>query len=180
MTTPPFMRASFLSTSLATILTIGGTAHAADRAQSEWAKPGPDGKLVYKTTDKGDRIMDFSHAGYRGGGVALPDVPVKKTIQPLGEGKDDAAAIQSAIDEVAKLDPDGDGFRGAVLLAPGVFTCAKPISLSASGVVLRGSGSGARQDAARSTLKLTGDPHAAITTTRERDAEWSELALTSI
>ena len=123
---------------------------AADRAQSEWAKPGPDGKLVYKTTDKGDRIMDFSHAGDRGGGVALPDVPVKKTVKPLGEGKDDAAAIQSAIDEVAKMEPDGDGFRGAVLLAPGVFTCAKPISLSASGVVLRGSGSGALQDAARS------------------------------
>ena len=42
---------------------------------SQWVYPGPDGKLVYKTTPAGDRIMDFSYAGYMGGGVALPDVP---------------------------------------------------------------------------------------------------------
>jgi len=36
---------------------------------------GPE--LNYATTAKGDRICDFSYAGYRGGGVALPDVPEK-------------------------------------------------------------------------------------------------------
>ncbi len=36
---------------------------------------GPE--LHYATTAKGDRICDFSYAGYRGGGVALPDVPEK-------------------------------------------------------------------------------------------------------
>ena len=71
-------------------------------AVSEWVHPGPDGKLVYKTTAAGDRIMDFSHAGYMGGGVALPDVPVKRTVEPSG-GEDDTAAIQAAIDEVSAL-----------------------------------------------------------------------------
>src|SRR5262245_1884823 len=89
---------------------------------SEWIYPGPDGKLVYKTTPRGDRIMDFSQAGYMGGGVALPNVPTKKIIKPSG-GEDDTALIQSAIDEVAAMPLEGK-FRGAVLLAPGTFACS--------------------------------------------------------
>src|SRR5262245_14862640 len=131
---------------------------AAELAASQWVHPNPDGKLIYKTTPAGDRIMDFSHAGYMGGGVALPTVPVKGTVKPSGN-EDDTAAIQAAIDEVAAL-PPVDGFRGAVLLAPGVYPCSKPISISASGVVLRGSG--ATGDA-KSTLKMTSTPHLAIT-----------------
>jgi hypothetical protein len=129
-----------------------------ERAHSEWVSPRADGRLVYKTTPAGDRIMDFSHAGYMGGGVALPDVPVLRTIQPSGKS-DDTAAIQAAIDEVAKL-PAQTGFRGAVLLGPGTFTCADAIRLSADGVVLRGSGNtpGSR----RTTIKLVGRPHVAI------------------
>ena len=46
------------------------------------------GKLVYKATKKGDRIIDFSHAGYKGGGVTLPYVPAKLTVHPLGENED--------------------------------------------------------------------------------------------
>jgi hypothetical protein len=41
-------------------------------SNSQWVHFGPDRKLVYATTPKGDRIPDFSSAGYRGGGVALP------------------------------------------------------------------------------------------------------------
>src|SRR5688572_28682201 len=93
------------------------------QATSEWVHPGPDGKLHYKTTPGGDRIMDFSHAGYMGGGVALPDVPVRRTVKPSG-GEDDSALIQAAIDEVAAL-PLEEGFRGAVLLAPGTFPCSR-------------------------------------------------------
>ena len=49
-----------------------------DAAKSEWVFPGPDGNLAYKTTASGDKIMDFSTAGYMGGGVALPSsVPSK-------------------------------------------------------------------------------------------------------
>ena len=134
---------------------------ASEGAGSEWVHPGADGKLVYRTTPAGDRIMDFSHAGYRGGGVALPDVPVKATVQP-GGGADDTAIIQTAIDRVAALPLQG-GLRGAVLLAPGTFTCAGTITIATSGVVLRGGGSGAAAHGAITTLKLSGAPHNAIT-----------------
>ena len=36
-------------------------------AKSNWVYPDNNGKLVYKTTKRGDRIIDFSHAGYKGG-----------------------------------------------------------------------------------------------------------------
>jgi hypothetical protein len=130
---------------------------AAERPPSEWVYAGGDGKLVYRTTERGDRIMDFSHAGYMGGGVALPDVAVARTVAPT-DGDDDAAVVQSAVDEVAAL-PLVGGFRGAVLLEPGVYRCERAIEISASGVVLRGSG--ATEDS-RSTLLLTGRPHAAV------------------
>jgi hypothetical protein len=131
---------------------------AAEKASSEWVHPGPDGKLVYKATPDGDRIMDFSTAGYMGGGVALPKVPVKVTVEPSG-GEDDTALIQAAIDKVSAM-PLVDGFRGAVLLAPGIFPCSNMIVISASGVVLRGSGDGA--DGKGSTIKMAGGRHVAI------------------
>lgn len=135
--------------------------NAAETAFSEWVHPGADGKLVYKTTAAGDRIMDFSYAGYMAGGVALPNVPVKKTVEPAGDpGKDDTAAIQAAIDEVAKL-PLVDGFRGVVQLGPGDFTCGSAINIRDSGIVLRGSGSGL-DDKPATTIKMVGGKHAAI------------------
>lgn len=125
-------------------------------AKSQWVSYNDAGKLVYKTTAKGDRIMDFSFAGYRGGGVALPEVAVKKTVAPTGG--DDTAAIQAALDEVARL-PLAGGFRGAVLLGPGTFDCPKPLKISAGGVVLRGSGAGT----GGTTIKMTGEPHIGLT-----------------
>jgi hypothetical protein len=129
------------------------------KSSSQWVYVGPNGKLVYKTTPAGDRIMDFSHAGYMGGGVAIPTVPVLRTVQP--SGADDTAKIQAAVDEVAKM-PLKDGFRGTVLLAPGTFESSGTIIISASGVLLRGSGSGAEKGDV-STIKLIGKPHNAIT-----------------
>jgi hypothetical protein len=143
-------------------LTIGMAvmnATANDEIKSEWVSIGPDGKLVYKTTPAGDRIMDFSTAGYMGGGVALPTVPVKRTVQPSGSA-DDTATIQAAIDAVSAM-PLKDGFRGAVLLAPGIFTCSNTIVIPASGVVLRGSGADEKEI---STIKMLGGRHVAIAT----------------
>lgn len=124
--------------------------------QSEWVKYDRNGKLAYKATANGDRIMDFSHAGYKGGGVALPSVATTIKVKPSGTA-DDTQTIQNAIDQVAKM-PLKNGFRGAVELAAGTFTCASSIILSESGIVLRGNGN----EKNGTTIKMTGDPHTAI------------------
>jgi hypothetical protein len=142
---------------------------AAQSATSEWAHPGADGKLVYKTTPAGDRIMDFSAAGYMGGGVALPDVPAAVRVQPIGGGKDDSAAIQAAIDRVATM-PIKDGFRGAVELAPGSFTCGSALDITTSGIVLRGGGSGTDG----TTIHMVGPKHRAIVIGSERGRQRAE------
>lgn len=128
--------------------------------KSEWVYLGADGKLVYKKSAKGDRIMDFSYAGYMGGGIALPDVAVKVAVKPLNDANADCTAlIQAAIDKVAALPLGKDGFRGAVLLAPGTYPCSKTIKIMADGVVLRGSG----KSATGSIILMSGEKHPAIT-----------------
>jgi hypothetical protein len=108
---------------------------------SAWVYPGPDGHLKYAPLSaSGDTIMDFSSAGYMGGGVALPVVPARKTIGP--SGGDDTAAIQAAIDAVSAMPLQG-GVRGAVVLQAGNYALAGTLRIAASGVVLRGSGTGA-------------------------------------
>ncbi len=140
------------------LLALAGSASSlvsASPAQSEWVHLNPDGKLVYKTLPGGDRIIDFSHAGYGGGGVALPVAPIKKTVSP--SGGEDSEAIQKAVDEVAAM-PLANGMRGAVLLAPGTFRCEQPIRISQDGVVVRGSGSGE----GGTVIEMTGEPHTCL------------------
>jgi hypothetical protein len=121
-------------------------------AISQWAYPDSNGRLFYRALPGGDRIMDFSYAGYMGGGVKIPTIPVKRTVSP--SGGDDTGAIQNAIDEVSQMDFK-DGFRGAILLAPGIFNCGQTLAIKSSGVVLRGSGSGPNG----TTINMTGNPH---------------------
>src|SRR5215813_8365974 len=138
------------------IAAVCGVARNALGQTSQWVFVGPDGKLAYKTLPAGDRIMDFSFAGYKGGGVALPFVSAVQTMSPSGQ--DDTAAIQAAIDAVSGRSPDANGIRGAVLLAAGTFNCSGALRITASGVVLRGSGSGPDG----TTINMTGSPHIAI------------------
>jgi len=133
---------------------LSGSSSAA-LAQSHWAALNAQGTLVYGHFKTGDRIADFSFAGYRAGGVALPAVTTKLTVAP--SGKDDTSAIQKAIDEVSKL-PLVDGHRGAVELAPGAFHCSGTLNINASGVVLRGAG----ETTQGSTITMTGSPHLAL------------------
>ena len=102
--------------------------------------PGEDGKLIYTADDQGNTIPDFSHAGYGGGGVSIPAVPNKEIIWPVAG--DNTANVQAAIDRVSALPADATGFRGAVLLRAGQYPMATPVTISASGVILRGEGMG--------------------------------------
>jgi hypothetical protein len=126
--------------------------------RSAWVHFGPSGKLVYKTTSEGDRIPDFSSAGYRGGGIALPQAPMRVTVSPSGK-KDETAALQAAIDRVASLPAGPHGIRGAVVLTPGTFNLAGTLHIKVSGVVIRGAGS---EGARASVLMMTGQPHIAV------------------
>jgi hypothetical protein len=125
-------------------------------ARSQWVYFNQQGKLTYKSTEKGDRIIDFSYAGYGGGGKAIPSPNVKITIQAV-DG-DNTTNIQAAIDAVSKLKMV-NGFRGAVLLKPGNYNCEGALNIQTSGVVLRGSGMGTDG----TIINLTGKPHTCIT-----------------
>jgi hypothetical protein len=135
-------------------LIVAVSAHSGG-SKEHWVSLDSSGRLVYRALPQGDRIVDFSYAGYMGGGVAMPRLPEVQTVVP--SGADDTAAIQRAIDQVSSL-PLKDGFRGAVLLASGTFLCSATVNINASGVVLRGSG----PLSAGTTLRLTGEPHVAI------------------
>ncbi len=102
--------------------------------------PGVDGRLVYAPDEDGNCIPDYSYAGYAGGGVALPYVPVRETVWPVPGP--DADTIQAAIDRISALPADEHGFRGAVLLKRGWYELDHPITITAGGVVLRGEGQG--------------------------------------
>jgi hypothetical protein len=123
--------------------------------KSEWVYINSQGKLNYKTLEGGDKVMDFSFAGYMGGGKKLPSPPVKITISP-SEG-DNTDAIQNAIDQVSKMEMV-NGFRGTILLKPGNYDCERTLTIKASGVVLRGSGPGIDG----TVIHMTGQPHTCI------------------
>jgi hypothetical protein len=109
------------------------------QAISDWAFGGPDHRLHYRTDRRGNGIMDFSSAGYRGGGVKLPAVIASERL--TAATGDNTARIQSALDTAT----------GAVVLAPGEYEIAGTLSITRRGVVLRG-----EQGA---SIRLTGKPH---------------------
>lgn len=117
--------------------------------------PAPDGNLVYKPyTEKGDRILDFSSAGYNEGWTPLPnDVNIARILDPIPGNNDDATRIQDAINDVAKMPMNQQtGFRGAVRLNPGTYRLGHPIEINTSGIVLQGHPQGG------TILEATTDP----------------------
>jgi Family of unknown function (DUF6298)/Putative collagen-binding domain of a collagenase len=90
-----------------------------------------------KMPDTPASIIDFSYAGYEGGGVSLPSVPAVTLVRP--NGGDDTALLQAALDHVARRPVRADGFRGALQLTAGRFRVGGRLRLRAGGVVLRGS-----------------------------------------
>ncbi len=133
-------------------------------ARSAWVYPA-NNRLAYKTLNAhGDTIMDYASAGYMGGGVALPAPSATVTVKPLGNGRDDTQNIQNAIDRVSGLPVGSNGLRGVVLLARGTFSVQDTLTISASGVVLRGSGSGTNGTVVNNTSPLQNGTSPAVPT----------------
>jgi len=111
----------------------------AGATDAQWVHFNTNHVLVYSNDDLGNHIPDFSYAGFGRGGVALPtSAVVKMTLSPIVG--DNTTQIQNALNSVGNLSQDAQGFRGVVLLNPGVYEMDGTLSMSKSGVVLRGSG----------------------------------------
>jgi hypothetical protein len=101
-----------------------------------------DGTLQYESfanvgeSNAVNIVPDFSHAGYKGGGVPIPDVPVALIIEP--SSGDMRSTIQNAINTVAALPIDKNGFRGTLLFKAGQYLVSGPLYIRKSGIVLRG------------------------------------------
>lgn len=128
-------------------------------ADAPLVAPGSNGRLHYGMyrerggTQARHIVPDFSRAGYRGGGVALPapaSLPVRVVLAPSAGG-DDHARIQQAIDTVSARTPDARGMRGVVLLTRGRYTVSNGLVIRSGGVVLRGEGRGSNGTIIRST-----------------------------
>jgi hypothetical protein len=99
---------------------------------------GGDGRLVYTADARGNVVPDFSAVGYKNSEAAIPTVPVVLTVSAVAG--DNTANVQNAIDTVAALPIQPDGFRGAILFGAGTYNINSEITISDSGIVLRGIG----------------------------------------
>ncbi len=128
------------------------------QAQTAWqsniAFTGADGKLLYVADSMGNRIPDFSYAGYRNSSVPIPTIAVVDSVSPIVG--DNTTNIQTAINRVASRSLDVNGFRGALLVKAGKYAVSGTLRLNASGVVLRGVGEGS-DSATNTIIYATGD-----------------------
>ena len=117
---------------------------------------GDDGFMHYTTDQEGNFIPDFSYAGYKYGQVPIPDIPVIKSIEAIAS--DNTDHIQNAIDEIAEMAIDEDGFRGALQLGPGIYPIHGIIRIPYNGIVLRGKGSGSEPNDNTVIVAIGNDP----------------------
>lgn len=111
-----------------------------ENGTSQAVRLGDDGQLIYAANERGDRLIDFSYVGYHSGERAIPDVPVRLTLQP--RAGDCTAMIQEAIDQLGRSQADANGFRGAILLKAGTYRIEGKLHINRGGIVLRGEGDG--------------------------------------
>ena len=131
----------FMKTNIISILLLSFFAGSVSAQwQSDLLKQQLDGSLSYLADEDGFLLPNFSHAGYMGGDIDIPNVGVVKTISPIGG--DNTSHIQAAIDEVGKRSKDANGFRGALLLNAGKYPITGTLQVKYDGVVIRGAGQG--------------------------------------
>jgi hypothetical protein len=143
------------------VLLLPGNTLVTAEPDARYVSQAGSGTLAYATDERGNRIPDFSHCGYMGGGVPIPDVPVRVIVRPAKD--DNGARIQAAIDCVSRLPVDRNGIRGAVLLLAGRHQVAGSLFIRTGGVGLRGQGDGvggtvlvAAGTDRRSLIRITG------------------------
>lgn len=99
---------------------------------------GTNGRLIYTADLKGNVVPDFSAVGYMNSETSIPTIGVVLTVNPVVG--DNLANIQNAINQVAALPLDANGFRGAILFNAGTYNISDTVTISTSGIVLRGVG----------------------------------------
>ncbi len=99
---------------------------------------GESGLLVYTVDEKGNRIPDFSYAGYHNAEQEIPFVETKVVISY--SENDITQKLQEAIDYVSGLKPDKKGFRGAIQFESGIYKISGRFRINTSGIVFRGAG----------------------------------------
>jgi len=107
---------------------------------SKWITYNKEHRLVYTPDSNGNRIPDFSMAGYHDGNDPLPAYPTVITLTP--SGGDDTRQILDALDEIGKRLADARGIRGAILLKKGNYSVSSTIEVRTSGVIIAGEGNG--------------------------------------
>lgn len=124
----------------------------ADAWESKLLSKNTSGQLTYYPDSEGYILPDFSHAGYKGGGVDIPQIRVVEEVIPI-EG-DNTAHLQQAINRVGTMPVNAQGIRGAILLKKGFYEIKGTLSVPFNGVVLRG------EDKHETVLVAVGDtPH---------------------
>ena len=127
-----------------TALSIGLLVSGVAIAQKKLPPPSPviykSNRLNYTPDSLGNRVPDFSYAGYKGGNETIPYVEAK-IMAPL-KTKDATNGIQNAINYLSALPVDKNGFRGAIQLQPGTYQLSGRLRIDSSGIILRGAGFG--------------------------------------
>ena len=106
--------------------------------QSDRVQMDESGALSYSIDAEGNRIPDFSYAGYRNNEADIPFIQTVLTISPIAG--DNTVHIQNAINTIGNLEPDANGFRGALMMEAGIYEVSGTIYINRSGIILRGVG----------------------------------------
>ena len=125
------MKRFFIFSLLATALVLNA---AQKKSLSPIISRGVNGDLIYGTDTNGNRVPDFSTAGYADNKKGIPDAPIRVLVPPI-DG-DETARIQKAIDYMGTLPADSYGIRGAILLQKGRHEISGQLQITNSGVIL--------------------------------------------
>ena len=146
---------------LAALAIIGVAAVSCPTAQGPWRSAlYPEDWDPAMTDAQGRFLHDFSYAGYHDGEVPIPDSPPGGVFNVVTGYRADAtgvgdctAALQAAIDDAKAAG------GGVVFLPAGLYRCDGTLTVTTSGVVIRGAGPEATRVFFTSSAGMTGKAH---------------------